>query len=78
VFEGPQAREVTDLVLNKLLFGGDCQLSEESLAVMTQAEDLEVFERAAAYKCHHKKSREAAYKLFLFLVNQYLTPVEFE
>ena len=78
VFEGTQASQVTDLVLNKLLFGDDCQLKEESLAHMTRPEDLKVFERAASYKCHHRKSREAAYKLFLFLMNQYLSPEEFD
>jgi hypothetical protein len=45
---------------------------------MTGPEDLAVFERAASYKCHNKKSREAAYKLFLFLVNHYLSPEEFD
>jgi ubiquitin carboxyl-terminal hydrolase 34 len=65
-------------VLNRLLFGCDSQLTEASLAKMTGPEDLAVFERAASYKCHHKKSREAAYKLFLFLVNRYLSPEEFD
>jgi hypothetical protein len=38
----------------------------------------ESFQIAAAYKCHHEKSRKAAYQLFLFLVNNYLGENEFD
>jgi hypothetical protein len=55
--------------LNSLLFG-DKNLNENA--------SLESFQRAAAYKCHHQKSREAAYQLFLFLVNNYLGEKEFD
>ena len=45
---------------------------------MTCPEDLRIFETAAGYKCHHQKSRGAAYELFLFLVENYLSPEEFD
>lgn len=45
---------------------------------MTCPEDLHIFETAAGYKCHHKRSRTAAYELFLFLVENYLSPEEFD
>ena len=65
-------------MLNGLLFGCDDKLTEKMLSQMTVPEDLDVFKQAASYKCHNKKSREAAYKLFLFLVDHYLSPEEFE
>jgi len=64
-------------VLKNLLFG-EKTLTEDQLSDMHKAEDLEIFETAAGYKCHHVKSREAAYTLFLFLVENLLTLEEFD
>jgi len=77
VFEPNQAQNITDTILHKLLFG-DSKLNEESLSKMLAPKDLDIFETASGYKCHGKKSREAAYELFLFVAENYLTPVEFD
>lgn len=61
------------MILNKLLFGDSSGLTEEAIANFTKTEDLEVFKKAALFKCHNMKSRESAYKLFLYLVNHFLT-----
>jgi hypothetical protein len=69
---------VTQMILNKLLFGDSSGISEEAIANMTKVEDLVVFDKAARFKCHNIKSRESAYKLFLYLVNHFLTMQEFD
>jgi hypothetical protein len=66
------------MILNKLLFGDSSGITPEAIANFTKEEDLEVFEKAALFKCHNVKSREAAYKLFLYLVNHFLTMDEFD
>jgi len=66
------------MILNKLLFGDSSGITEEAIASFTKQEDLVVFEKAALFKCHNNKSRESAYKLFLYLVNHFLTIEEFD
>ena len=78
VFQENQANMVTQMILNKLLFGDSSGISEEAIANMTKVEDLVVFDKAARFKCHNIKSRESAYKLFLYLVNHFLTMQEFD
>jgi len=65
------------LILNKLLFG-EKNIEKSHLTEVTKAEDLEIFGKAAGYKCHNFKSREVAYRLFLFLVEKFLSEQEFD
>jgi len=53
-------------------------LTEDMLEGMHKAEDLLIFDTAAGYKCHHTMSRKAAYTLFLFLIDNFLSPEEFD
>jgi len=45
---------------------------------ITCEEDLILFEKEAGYKCHNEHSRGAAYSLFLFIADNFLSSEEFE
>jgi len=55
VFEGNQLKEISELILKKLLFG--VPVKEEDLAHVEKEEDLVIFDKASGYKCHHDDSR---------------------
>lgn len=53
-------------------------MKEEDIAHVKKEEDLVIFDKASGYKCHHDESRQVAYHLFLFVVENFLSTDEFD
>ena len=75
VIMGNDAKKITKVILDRLLFGE--AVSVEDLSLIKSPEQLKIFDKTA-FKCHNENSREAAYNLYLFVVDKFLSHNELD